>query len=228
MKMAKGKLIIIEGTDCSGKETQSTKLYERLREENKKIEKRSFPNYNSPTGKIVGGPYLGKAYISNGWFPEGAMNVNPKVASLYYTADRLYNIEEINKLLDKGYSVILDRYTSSNMAHQGGKIKSKKERKKMYEWLDSLEYQLVGLPKPDITIFLHLPYQHSYELKKNRKESADQHEVSESHLKNAEMAYLELAELYNWHTIECIKNDKLRSINNINNEIMKIINKEIN
>ena len=85
------KIIVIEGTDCSGKETQSKLLLKRLNEENISTEYITFPNYESPTGKIVGGPYLGKESISNGYFEEGAANVDPKVASLYYAADRLYN-----------------------------------------------------------------------------------------------------------------------------------------
>lgn len=83
----KGKIIVIEGTDCSGKETQSKKLIERLNKEGIKTEYFSFPQYNTPTGRIVGGPYLGKSYICECWFPEGAINVDPKVASLYYAAD---------------------------------------------------------------------------------------------------------------------------------------------
>ena len=91
----KGKLIVIEGTDCSGKETQTKALIERLNGDGIKCVSFSFPNYDSPTGKIVGGPYLGKSYICDGWFEEGAGNVNPKVAALYYAADRLYNIDTI-------------------------------------------------------------------------------------------------------------------------------------
>ena len=87
----KGKIIVIEGTDCSGKETQSKKLEEYLKQSGKKCKSFYFPNYESPTGKIVGGPYLGKDYICDGWFDEGAINVDPKVASLYYAADRKYN-----------------------------------------------------------------------------------------------------------------------------------------
>ena len=83
----------------------------------------------------------------------------------------------------------------------------------MYQWIDKLEYWLLKLPKPDITIFLHVPFDKTIELRKNR-ESIDEHEKSEEHLKNAEKAYIELSELYNWNRIECIKNDKLRPIEN--------------
>ena len=219
----KGKLIVIEGTDCSGKETQTKMLIERLEKENIKCFRFSFPNYDSPTGKIVGGPYLGKSYICNGWFSEGATNVDPKVSSLYFAADRKYNINKVEELLSNGVNVILDRYMYSNMAHQGGKIKDKDERLKMYEWLDKLELGLLELPKADIKVFLHMPYEVSLKLKSNRKEALDEHELSKNHLLMAETAYKEIAGLYDFKTIEC--NDKLepKPIEEINDVLYKYI-----
>ena len=219
-----GKFIVIEGTDCSGKETQSRLIVDKLNEMGKKAIRITFPNYDSPTGKIIGGPYLGKEEIDKCWFPEGAVNVDPKVACLYYAADRKYNEKEILKYLDEDYYVICDRYISSNMAHQGSKILDSEERFLMYEWIDKLEYWLLGLPKPDTTFFLHVPYSYAVELKKNRK-SLDEHEKSPEHLKHSETAYVELSELYNWHHINCIKNKKIRTIEDINEELMKEINK---
>ena len=217
-----GKFIVIEGTDCSGKETQSKLLVEKLTKLGKKAIRITFPNYDSPTGKIVGGPYLGKEEISPCWFPEGAVNVDPKVACLYYAADRKYNENEINKYLEDDYFVICDRYISSNMAHQGSKIHDDQERFEMYQWIDKLEYWLLGLPKPDKTIFLHVPYSYAFELKKNRI-SLDEHEKSKEHLENSEVAYLELASYYNWLNINCIKDNSIRTIEDINEEIMKNI-----
>lgn len=218
-----GKLIVIEGTDCSGKETQSNLLIERLKKNNIRIEKFSFPNYNSPTGKIVGGPYLGKSYICEGWFSEGAPNVDPKVSSLYYAADRLYNIDKIRFLLDNGVNVILDRYIFSNMAHQGGKLQDKNERFAMYDWLDNLEFNLLNLPKPDISVFLHMPFECSLSLKGSRTESLDQHEASKEHLTSAENAYIELASRYDFYTIECNDGQRIRSIDEINVDLYDYI-----
>ena len=222
----KGKLIVIEGTDCSGKETQSNLLIEKLKKESIRIEKFSFPNYNSPTGKIIGGPYLGKSYICEGWFEEGAPNVDPKVSALYYAADRLYNIDKINFLLENGVNVILDRYVFSNMAHQGGKIENEKERNEMYEWLENLEFNLLNLPKPDIGLFLHMPFECSLELKKNREEELDQNEKDKNHLINAENAYKEVAKKYNFYTIECNEGTRIKTIEEINDDLYNhVINK---
>lgn len=221
-----GKLVLIEGTDCSGKQTQSDLLLKKLIEAGKKVVKVSFPMYDTPTGKIVGGPYLGKESICSGWFKEGANNVSAKVASLYYAADRLYNIDKINDYLKKDYIVLLDRYVTSNMAHQAGKIKNKEERLKMFKWIEQLEYGLLELPEPDIKIFLHMPYEYSKMLQKNRGE-LDELETSEENLRNAENTYLEMVELYNFYQIECVKNNSIRSIEDISEEVYRFVNKEI-
>ena len=223
----KGKLIVIEGTDCSGKETQSDKLIERLKSDGVRVEKIAFPMYDTPTGKIVGGPYLGKEYICHGWFNETAPNVDPKVAALYFAADRRYNMPKVKKLLDEGVNIIADRYVYSNMAHQGGKIEDTNERMNMYAWLDILEFKLLELPKPDIAIFLHMPYEFSKKLKENRAEVSDEHELNEKHLKMAENAYVELSSVYKWETVECAT-DKLKSVEEINDEVYKIVKEKLN
>ena len=218
----RGKIIVIEGTDCSGKETQSKLVEEKLNKLGKKCIRFNFPMYDTPTGKIVGGPYLGKEEMGEGYFPEKADKVDPHIASLYYAADRKYNMDKITPYLEQGYYVILDRYTPSNLAHQGSKIKDKDERFLMYQWIDKLEYWLLGLPKPDQTIFLHMPYEYSIKLRCNRN-TTDEHERSEEHLKQAEESYIELSELYNWTKIECIKDGAIRSVEDINNEILKCL-----
>ncbi len=217
------KLIVVEGTDCSGKETQTNLLIERLKLEKASIEKLGFPMYDTPTGKIVGGPYLGKKHISEGLFPERASNVDPKVAALYFAADRRYNAYKIRELLNNNIDVLLDRYVESNMGHQGGKLNTPEERIAMYKWLESLEYGLLELPRPDLTIFLYMPYQYALELKKNRQEIPDQHEASEDHLKNAENAFLELADLYRFNKVNCVNNGKIRTKEDIHEEVYTLI-----
>ena len=175
----KGKLIVIEGTDCSGKETQTNLLLKRLNGEGLKVEKFSFPNYQSPTGKIV------------------------------------------------GINVILDRYVYSNMAHQGGKLSDSKDRLEMYDWLEKLEFDLLELPKADIKVFLHMPYEQAKILKQGREEAGDEHEQSVEHLKSAEAAYIELSNKYNFKTIECNIGNTIKSIEDINEELYSYVKNEI-
>lgn len=224
--MKKGKLIVVEGTDCSGKETQVKRAVARFKEMGLNIYNYSFPMYDTPTGKIVGGPYLGKSYICEGWFSEGATNVDALAASAYYAADRRYNIGIINKHLENGDIVILDRYVESNMAHQGGKLKTPEERTKMYQKLDTLEFEIMELPRPDAVIFLYMPFEYAAVLKKNREETPDQHESNKAHLKQAETAYLELTEKYGYKKITCVKDDIIRTIDDINDEVVETL-KEI-
>ena len=219
----RGKLIVIEGTDCSGKETQSNLLCDKLNNMGIKCKRYSFPSYDTPTGRIIGGPYLGKSYICESWFSEGAPNVDPIVSSLYYAADRKYNISKIESSLSSGINVILDRYTYSNMAHQGGKFKSKEERINMYNFIDNLEFKLLKLPQSDIKIFLHMPYKVSCKLKEGRKESLDQNEVCTEHLLMAEKAYLELADMYEFKKLECNRGDNPKGIEEINEELFNYV-----
>jgi dTMP kinase len=226
----RGKIILIEGTDCSGKQTQTERLVKRLTEDGIKVARLSFPMYDTPAGKIVGGPYLGKDYISECWFPEGADKVDPKVASLYYAADRRYNLPKMYDLLDNGVTIILDRYIPSNMAHHGGKIKDKEERYTFYKWIDTLEYQLLGLPKPDVAYLLYMPYEYGKQLRESRSqtEKLDEHEKNPEHLIHAEKAYLEVAELYCFEKINCVFDGQIRTREDINDELYTSVITKIN
>ncbi|MGI5841919.1 MAG: dTMP kinase [Christensenellales bacterium] len=221
----KGKLIVIEGTDCSGKQTQSERLTKFLNDNGIKAVKFQFPRYDTPTGKILGGPYLGKASIGEGFFPEGAPNVPAVVASLYFAADRVYNVKDITSNLENGVCVVLDRYVESNMAFQGGKIFDENERKEMFEFLMNLEYNLLKLPRPDLKVFLYMPYESACELKKNRPEREDQHEMDENILKNAEKAYKEIASLYNFETVNCTEGKRIKTIDEIATELSGVVMK---
>lgn len=220
--MEKGKLIVIEGTDCSGKETQSRLLVKKLNAMGLKAINLSFPMYDTPTGKIVGGPLLGRKENGECWFEEGPVHLDPKVFCMYLAADRKYNFPKVQEFLDNGYYVILDRYVSSNMAHQGAKIADPDERFNLFKWIDKLEYWLLELPKADLTIFLHVPFPISKELRKNR-ESLDANEKDDNYQMSTEKTYLELSSLYNWNVITCSKDGNLRTIEDINQEILKIV-----
>ena len=184
----------------------------------------TFPRYNTPTGRIIGGPLLGKPEICQSYFAEPA-NVDPITASLFYAADRRYNLPLIRKYLNVG-SLILDRYVESNMGHQGGKIRNPKKRLEFYKLLEKLEYDLCSLPKPDLTIFLYMPFEKGIELKSKMNTQKDEVEKDYNYLKNSEDAYLQLSELYNWKKIDCIKNNRIRFPWEIHKEVYDTV-KEI-
>ncbi len=214
-----GKIIVIEGTEFSNKEKQSKLLVQSLKEKNIKCVYFDFPHYDSPTGKIIEGPYLGKKDTCPSYFLEGPTNVDPHISCLYYAADRKYHIKEIEKYLKEDYYVIIDRYTTSNMAHQGSKILDDDERFYMYQWIDKLEFWLLRLPKPDVTIFLHMPYEYVCKMSDKKIDFDD--------LKNCEKAYIELSELYNWERIECVQEDRVKSTSEVQQEIINILKKSI-
>ena len=226
MSIKKGKLIVIEGTDCSGKETQTKLLVQKLEKQGMKVKRISFPMYDTPTGKIVGACLLGKPDMCNellkikhGFFPEGGGNIDYLTACSYYAADRRYNLPLINRLLSENDVVIVDRYVTSNMAHRGGLIPRKSDRLKVYKKIELLEYEICELPRPDKVILLYLPYDYACILKKNRNELADEVEKNEKYLKLGEKAYLELADIYNYDIIDCVNNNTIRSIDDINDEL---------
>lgn len=220
----KGKLIVIEGNDCSGKQTQGTLLVENLKKMGYPAIYLSFPMYDTPTGRIIAGPILGKEEFGPCFFEEG-IDLDPYIASLYYAADRKYNIKKVQDYLDQGYFVILDRYISSNMAHQSSKIEDDEKRFYLFQWVDKLEYWLLGLPKPDQTIFLHVPYKVTVELLSKRGH-LDIAEKSTDNLKRAEKTYIELSELYHWDHIDCVKDEQLLSIEEISQKILNSVLKK--
>lgn len=229
--MKRGKIICIAGTDCSGKNTQTKLLFDKLKEEKIPVEILNFPVYDTPTGKIIGGPYLGKEDICEGWFEEGATNVDPKVACLYYAADRRYSLPKINEILNSGKVLILDRYVESNLGHQAGKAKNSQEREKIVRFIEKLEYEMLELPKPDKTFFLHVPTEVGIELKKGREGKADQHERDAEHLIKAEESYLMLSERKNWIKIDCAPNgriDSLKKPEEIHKEIWNFVKELLN
>ena len=213
--MKRAKLIVIEGTDGSGKETQSKKLESYYLEKGYKVKRYSFPIYSSPTGRMVGGPYLGKSEYGETYFPETSAGVDPLVSSLYYAADRRYNfLNEIENEMYENDIIILDRYITSNMGHQAGKAKTDEEREKILNFIEVLEYDLCELPYPDKVVFLHMPYEAAKELRKDRT-SGDGNENSEEHLRNAEKTYVYIANKYKWDYINCLKTDKYRTLEDI-------------
>ena len=219
-----GKIIVIEGTDCSGKETQSKLLKSYLEQNGIKVATFSYPQYNTPTGKIIGGPLLGKPSICPSWF-DNYVEVDSKVASLYFAADRRASLPVLKELINNNEIVIIDRYIYSNMGHQGSKIEDKEERLKMYKFLETLEFDLLELPRPDLVIFLYLPYSYGEELKKNRVETLDEAEKSQTHQIKSERTYLELTEIYGFEKIDCFTNGTVKTREEINKEVISHVKK---
>ncbi len=215
--MAKpGKIIVIEGTDSSGKNTQTKLLLERLNSEGFHSEIMSFPRYDTPTGRVIAQCYLGKKGIGTGdtgWFGD-ADSIDPRLISLYYAADRLAAAPEILEKTQGGINMILDRYYQSNMAHQGGKIKTDSERGAFFEFEIILELELLKIPKEDIAILLHMPTRVAVELRKGRGLEADLHESNIGHLIRAENAYLHMIKnyWYAWKLISCAPDSTINSL----------------
>lgn len=222
-----GKLFVIDGTDGSGKQTQFEKLKERLDKDGIEYRTVSFPNYDSPSSSLV------KMYLS-GEFGTDAQEISPYIASTFYAADRYATFQTgYKKYYEDGGLILADRYTTANMVHQAGKIKDKEERDKFLKWLWDFEFKLYGLPIPSEVFFLNMPTEKALELMKDRKNKFDEnakkdiHESNENHMKDAYEAACDVAKEYNWFEIKCMKDNELRTIDDIHEEIYKEVKKHI-
>lgn len=218
-----GKLIVIEGTDSSGKQTQTEKLYEKLLNIKKNIKKISFPNYESPACEPV------KMYLA-GAFGTEATKVNPYPVSTMYAIDRYasYKTDWENFYKEDGI-IITDRYVTSNMVHQASKIEDRDEKNRYLDWLEDLEYEKMGIPRPDLVIFLNMPTEKAAELMAERKnkitgeEEKDIHEKDKEYLKRSYENACEIASKYNWHEIKCVDGERLKTIDEISEEIYSLV-----
>lgn len=196
--------IVIDGTDGSGKKTQTALLIERLKKEGYPMETIQFPQYNVKSTGLV------EEYLSGKY--GTADEVGPYRASIFFACDRYDASFKMRKWLEEGKIVVADRYVTSNMGHQGSKIGNPEERKKYFEWNYNLEYNIFGLPEPDINIILHVPVEISFRLIQERQREQDIHEKDYNHLQKAENTYLQMARMFpGLKLIECTKDDKLMS-----------------
>lgn len=211
----KGKLFVIEsGTDASGKATQTEKLFQRLKNEGYGVHMVEYPNYKSDSSALV------KMYL-NGDFGNEPGDVNSYTASTFYAVDRYASYrKEWQAVYEQGEIIIADRYTTSNMVHQASKIKKRRERETFLRWLRDLEFVKFGLPQPDLVIFLDMPPEQSALLMKQRQgRIKDIHEMDRKYLAETYENAVWVARECGWTRIDCLIKGKLRSIEEIHEEI---------
>ncbi len=226
----RGKLIVIDGTDGSGKTTQAQLLVKHLQKEGKKAKFIHFPMYEDNFfGKFIG-HCLSEQYYN--W-----VNVHPKIASVVYAADRWESKDKIEKILRSGCNIVMDRYISSNQIHQGGKIQNVKKREAFMEWLAEMEYNTFKIAKPDVTFYLSLPIETVLKLIRDRDykgaraylgSKKDVHEKDKNFLKNSIKSAIWLAKTQkNWIKIDCLVGENIDSRENIHQEIYEKVKKII-
>ena len=212
-----GKLIVIEGTDGSGKSTQFRLLTQRLEREGKTFQKLVFPQYKEESSALIR-MYLG------GQFGEKPSDVNAYAASAFYAVDRYASYKKVwGKWYEEGGLVLSDRYTTSNAVHQASK-EPEGGRAEFLRWLYEFEYDKLGLPRPDLTIYLDVPTEYTEQLMRAREAatgtSADIHEQDLGYLATCREMGRTAAEYYGWTVIHCVRDGKMRSIEEIHEEIL--------
>jgi dTMP kinase len=228
--MAKGKFIVIEGTDGSGKTTQTKMLADRLMGAGYQVAMFDFPQYFKTSSDFI------KAYLQGRY--GSIKEVGPQKASLMYAMDRFEAAADIRRAIADGKIALANRYVASNLGHQGAKIKSEDERMKFFLWVQELEYKILEIPKPDLNVVLHIPAEVAQQMvdrkSANQREYAngakrDLHESSLSHLKQAEKVYLEIARLFprQFTLLECYQNKHVVEAQQINDQIAELIKRKL-
>ena len=213
-----GKLIVIEGTDGSGKSTQFKLLTTRLEEENHAFQKLVFPQYAEPSSALIR-MYLG------GEFGTKPSDVNAYAASAVYAVDRYASYKKVwGQWYEDGGLIVSDRYTTSNAVHQASKEPEEKQAG-FLKWLYDFEYDKLGLPAPDLVIYLDVPTDFTEAMMRRREAdthtSADIHEQDLNYLATCRRTGKAAAEYYGWTVIHCVKDGKMRSIEDIHEEIYR-------
>lgn len=225
--MGKGKLIAIEGTDGSGKHTQTALLCNALTKQGVELRQLSFPCYDSPSSSLV------KMYLG-GEFGEHANDVNAYAASTFYAVDRYASYKtDWGSFYDNGGLVITDRYTISNAIHQGSKLKGK-AKEEYLKWLYEFEYQKMGIPAPDLVIYLDVPAELTARLRAARERlngtKPDIHEKDMEYLRKCRESSLSLAAESGWKVIHCedASHEAMRSVESIHEEVLGTVKEFLN
>jgi dTMP kinase len=211
-----GKLIVIEGTDGSGKSTQFKLLQQRLNQENHVFKCLEFPRYAEPSSALI------KLYLG-GEFGSRPTDVNCYAASTFYAVDRYASYkQDWGQWYEEGGLVLTGRYTTSNAVHQASKEEGEKQTA-FLKWLYEFEYGLLGLPRPDLTIYLDVPTDFTEQLMRRREQDthtkADIHEKDTAYLAACRRTGRAAAAYYGWTVIECVRDGVMRSIEDIHEEI---------
>ena len=220
MKM--GKLIVIEGTDGSGKSTQFRLLTERLAGEGREFRQLVFPQYAEPSSALI------RMYLA-GEFGTNPSDVNAYAASTFFAVDRYASYKKVwGKWYEDGGLVVSDRYTTSNAVHQASKEPEEKQ-KEFLALLYALEYDHLGLPRPDLVIYLDVPTDFTEQMMRRREQAtnthADIHEQDLQYLATCRRTGKAAAEFYGWTVISCVENGAMRSIEDIHEEICRHVRK---
>lgn len=215
-----GKLIVIEGTDGSGKSTQFRLLTSRLEQEQVAFQKLVFPRYSEPSSALIR-MYLG------GEFGTSPNSVNAYAASTFYAVDRYASYKmDWGEWYENGGLVVSDRYTTSNAVHQASKEPEEK-RKEFLSWLYDLEYGKLGLPRPDLILYLDVPTDFTETMMRRREQDththADIHEQDLAYLAACRQSGKAAAEFYGWEVIQCVRDGKMRTIEDIHEEIYRLV-----
>ena len=218
--MSKGKLIVLEGLDGSGKGTQAKLLAKHLTMTDHLVREITFPDYDSDSSALV------KMYLA-GQFGDKPDDVNAYAASTFYAVDRYASYVKVwREYYQNGGLVLSDRYTTSNAVHQGGKLPPE-AREDFFRWLYDFEFAKMGLPKPDLVICLDMPVELSEQLMRKREQStgthADIHERDEDYLKKCRDVALHAAKYYGWRTVSCAKDGAIRGVEDIHEEVYAIV-----
>lgn len=228
-KKTKGKLIVIDGTDGSGKATQVDLLTKRLKKEGKTVKVVDFPEYYKNFFGAFVGHCLSEQYYN-------FLNVHPKIASVLYAADRWESKGDMENWLKKGYIVIANRYVSANQIHQAGKINNARKRNNFMKWLDTMEHEVFGIPRPDVVFYLSLPIDIVLKLLEKResskmkreylKKGKDVHEADVDFLTNSRKSALKLVkEVPHFIKIECSEKGKILSREKIHDMVYEKVKK---
>ena len=211
-----GKLIVIEGTDGSGKSTQFRLLTERVAAEGRPFEKLVFPQYKEESSALIR-MYLG------GEFGTKPSDVNAYAATAFFAVDRYASYKKVwGQWYENGGLILSDRYTTSNAVHQASK-EPEETRGAYLKWLYEFEYEKLGLPCPDLTIYLDVPTDFTEKMMRSREAAtnttADIHEQDLEYLATCRRTGKAAAEFYGWTVINCVRDGQMRSIEDIHEEI---------